>query len=175
MNSPVTSSPPNKRSALSAGHPYANAQSALQPPTAQQAYNLSPIAESFAQTASTSSSPSPPSLAYTVGRGPFLNPSTPSQTPVPSLDDLRRKLVKFLLPDEGLAFTIDVASCSGGIEVLEKVLKKFGKGSRSNEGMDIVHTDEGGLSVDGWSVYLDWGQEDGPGGYSITLSIPFMK
>jgi mitogen-activated protein kinase kinase kinase len=83
------------------------------------------------------------------------------------LDDLRRKLVKFLLPDEGLSFTIDVDTCAGGIEVLEKVLKKFGKGgsrSADSEGsLDHVHTDEGGLSVDGWGVYLDWGQEDGPG------------
>jgi mitogen-activated protein kinase kinase kinase len=169
VGSPNTSSP-NKlpsRPATSNSHPYANAQPALQPPTAaQQAYNLSPIAESFmTQHSSASGSPSPPSLAYTVGRGPF-NPS-PSHSNAPSLDDLRRKLVKFWLPDEGLSFTIDVDTCAGGIEVLEKVLKKFGKGgsrSADSEGaMDHVQTDEGGLSVDGWGVYLDWGQDDGPG------------
>jgi mitogen-activated protein kinase kinase kinase len=75
--------------------------------------------------------------------------------------------VKFLLPEEGLSSTIDVATCAGGVEVLEKVLKKFGKGgSRStdlDEGGDHVQTEEGGLSIDGWGVYLDVGQEDGPG------------
>ncbi|KAF8197458.1 ste11-like protein [Pholiota molesta] len=60
---------------------------------------------------------------YTVGRGP--------------------KLVKFILPDDGHSSTIDVASCTGGVEVLEK-------------------TEEGGLVVDGWGVYMDMGGEDGP-------------
>jgi len=77
---------------------------------------------------------------------------------------LRRKLVKFVLPDEGLSFTIDVASCTGGVEVLEKVLKKFGKGnSRVDGNTDVSHTEEGGLMVDGWGVYMDMGQDDGPG------------
>ncbi|KAJ7285793.1 ste11-like protein [Mycena rebaudengoi] len=164
-----SSSPSGKgplRSNTGSGHPYSSAQSSLQAPTTSLAYNLSPIEESFSQqSGSPAATPSPPS--YSVGHGPF-KPSTPStHGPAPSLDDLRRKLVRFLLPDEGLSFTIDVTSCAGGIEVLEKVLKKFGKGgSRSagvDGGMDVQQTPEGGLSVDGWGVYLDWGQDDGPG------------
>ncbi|KAF7363473.1 STE11-like protein [Mycena sanguinolenta] len=105
--------------------------------------------------------PSPPSFA--VGRGPF-NPSPNPGTP--SLDDLRRKLVRFMLPEEGLVFTVDIGACGGGIEVLEKVLKKFGKGNVRNPGdagPDVRETEKGGLSVDGWGVYLDLDQEDGPG------------
>ncbi|KAJ6630840.1 hypothetical protein B0H10DRAFT_1774199 [Mycena sp. CBHHK59/15] len=167
-NSPGPSSSPSAKVSVrsnTGSHPYS--QSALQAPTGL-AYNLSPIEESFNQPSSSASgTPSPPSQPYSVGRGPF-NPSTPSaHSAAPSLDDLRRKLVRFLLPDEGTSFTIDVASCAGGIEVLEKVLKKFGKGgSRSagaDGGMDVQQTDEGGLSIDGWGVYLDWGQDDGPG------------
>lgn len=145
-------------------HPYATAQpSLLSPPNLPQ-HNLSPIEESFVATSTT---PSPPSQVYSVGRGPF-NPTTPSSNTPYTLDDLRRKLVKFILPDEGLSFTIDVALCKGGVEVLEKVLKKFGKGgSRSSDGdtsgVDYGQTDEGGLSIDGWGVYLDMGQADGPG------------
>ena len=155
---------PSKRPAANA-HPYANAQSSLHVPATNLASNLSPIDESFSLHASASSTPSPPS--YSVGRGPF-NPSNNTQY---SLDDLRRKLVKFVLPDEGLSFTIDVASCNGGVEVLEKVLKKFGKGSlRSDGNMDVSQTDEGGLTVDGWGVFMDMGQEDGPGMSTYAMS-----
>lgn len=123
--------------------------------------NLSPIDESFSGHTAPGT-PSPPTQGYTVGRGPFsTGTSSGSQY---TLDDLRRKLVKFVLPDEGHSTTIDVASCNGGVEVLEKVLKKFGKGSlRSDGNIDVSQTDEGGLMVDGWGVYMDMGQEDGPG------------
>ncbi|KAF8077912.1 ste11-like protein [Lyophyllum atratum] len=166
LNSPVGATHVNKlppRPSTGNGHPYANAQLAPIAPTPLQ-NNLSPIAESFmTQHSSTSGTPSPPSLAYSVGRGAF-NPSTPSHGTVP-LETLRRKLVKFILPDEGLSSTIDVATCAGGVEVLEKVLKKFGKGgSRSTDtDGDYIQSEEGGLSIDGWAVYLGMGQEDGPG------------
>ncbi|KDR81649.1 hypothetical protein GALMADRAFT_239724 [Galerina marginata CBS 339.88] len=141
-------------------HPYASAHAILHAPS-NLASSLSPIDESFSSHHSGSGTPSPPTHAYTVGRGPF-NPGQ-ANTGQYSLDDLRRKLVKFVLPDDGLSFTIDVTSCTGGVEVLEKVLKKFGKGSlRSDGNMDISQTDEGGLMVDGWGVYMDIGQEDGP-------------
>jgi mitogen-activated protein kinase kinase kinase len=71
-----------------------------------------------------------------------------------------------LLPEEGLSFTVDIGSCVGGIKVLEKVLKKFGKGSTRSPGdggPDVRETEKGGLSVDGWGVFLDLDQEDGPG------------
>jgi mitogen-activated protein kinase kinase kinase len=173
LSSPNSSSPtklPPRPSTGNTIHPYAQSSAlGLQPPTqAQQAYNLSPIAESFiSQHASATGTHTPPTGAYTVGRGPFNRPITPS---VPSLDDLRRKLVKFLLPDEGHSCTINVADCAGGIEVLEKVLKKFGKVSSRDGTMEHVQTDEGGLSVDGWGVYLDWGQGDGPG-QSVLLFL----
>ncbi|KAJ7172449.1 ste11-like protein [Mycena filopes] len=163
-NSPGPSSSPSPKPPTrsnTGNHPYATSQpSALQAPLTNLAYNLSPIEESFNQ-ANPAGTPSPPSFA--VGRGPFNTP-TPG-TPAPSLDDLRRKLVRFLLPEEGLSFTVDIGNCAGGIEVLEKVLKKFGKGgSRSGDGgPDVRETEEGGLSVDGWGVFLDLGQEDGPG------------
>ncbi|KAG6874181.1 hypothetical protein C0995_003727 [Termitomyces sp. Mi166 len=154
----VGASPPNKLPRPPAGnnpHPYANVQSG---PTLQS--NLSPISESFT---SNSGNPSPPSLAYTVGRGAFNNFNTPQGT-VP-LETLRRKLVKFLLPDEGLTSTIDTATCAGGVEVLERVLKKFGKGgSRSTDSDDdYLPIEDGGLSIDGWAVYLGMGQDNNPG------------
>ncbi|KAJ3499937.1 hypothetical protein NLJ89_g10008 [Agrocybe chaxingu] len=142
-------------------HPYASAQPSLHPPS-NLASNLSPIDESFSHH-NGSNTPSPPTYnAYTVGRGPF-NPGASGSNQY-SLDDLRRKLVKFVLPDEGLSFTIDVTSCTGGIEVLEKVLKKFGKGSARGDGnLDVSQTEEGGLSVDGWGVFMEIGQESGIG------------
>ena len=130
---------------------------------------LSPIAESFGsqltpvQPNAPSASPPPPA-SFAVGRGPFANVSS-SGAP-PSLVDLRRKLVKFMLGDEGHSATINVEDCVGGVEVLEKVLKKFGKLGAKNtesEGADRVGTSDGGLSVDGWSVFLDWGNEASPG------------
>ncbi|KAJ7159956.1 hypothetical protein C8R43DRAFT_1124322 [Mycena crocata] len=83
----------------------------------------------------------------------------------PSLGVLRRKLVRFLLPEEGITFTINVERCARGIEVLETVLKKFGKGGNHNMGgqLDVRETDTGGLSIDGWGIYLDLNQEDGRG------------
>jgi mitogen-activated protein kinase kinase kinase len=155
-------------------HPYATAQGpSLLPISSQQTYNLSPIAESFiSQNPSTSGTPSPPTQAYTVGRGPFVR-SSPYPNP-PSLNDLRWKLVKFVLPDEGHTCTINVADCPGGVEVLEKVLKKVGKfGSRGSDAdmLDHVQTNEGGLTVDGWGVYLDSSQGDRPGeSMSLTLT-----
>ncbi|KAJ6596932.1 ste11-like protein [Mycena vulgaris] len=159
-NSPGPSSSPSAKGPVrsnTGNHPYATSQSSVLQTSATNLAYLSPIEESFNQPSS-SGTPSPP-----VGRGP----STPSaQSVTPSLADLRRKLVRFLLLEEGLNFTVDVASCAGGIEVLEKVLKKFGKGGARHSdgsGVDVQYTDGGGLSVDGWGVYLDLGQEDGPG------------
>lgn len=79
-----------------------------------------------------------------------------------------------MLPDEGHSCTINAEDCSGGIEVLEKVLKKFNKlGVRGDatEVMDLVETENGGLSLDGWGVYLDWGQGDGPGSCLALLLV----
>jgi hypothetical protein len=76
-----------------------------------------------------------------------------------------------MLRDEGHSATINVEDCVGGVEVLEKVLKKFGKlGARQteSEGPDRVGTSDGGLSVDGWCVFLDWGNEASPGAFCAS-------
>jgi mitogen-activated protein kinase kinase kinase len=167
-NSPVGSSIATKlppRPSTSNSHPYATATAQLAPMgiQQQQAHNLSPIAESFLTQHSTPGTPSPPSIAYTVGRGSF-NPNANSSSIALPLDTLRRKLVKFLLPDEGLSSTIDVATCAGGVEILEKILKKFGKGgSRSVDIENYGSAERPGLNIDGWGVYLGKGGEDGPG------------
>ncbi|KAF8798060.1 Pkinase-domain-containing protein [Phlegmacium glaucopus] len=159
-NAPTSKLPPRP---TANAHPYANAQPALHPPTATASHSLSPIEESFSsQHSSAAGTPSPPTHAYTVGRGPF-NPTNSTAPNAPySLSDLRRKLIKFVLPDEGLSFTIDVATCNGGVEVLERVLKKFDKGSLKSDGnLDVSQTDDGGLTVDGWGVFMDIGQDIG--------------
>ncbi|KAF5377058.1 hypothetical protein D9757_007745 [Collybiopsis confluens] len=156
----VTTSPNNKRTPpVIPGHPYS---AALQAPNPQNIVNLSPIQEQF-NNHNTNNVISPPSQIFSSNRFP----GTPSHSNAPSLEDLRRKLVKFYLPGEGLTFTIDVDTCAGGVEILEKVLKKFGKGGRPlgadpdvEGGLDHVTTEDGGLSVDGWGVYLENGSGD---------------
>ncbi|KAJ4487916.1 ste11-like protein [Lentinula aciculospora] len=153
----VTTSPNNKRgSPGGTNHPYS---SGLQAPNTQGIINLSPIQEQF----NNSNGISPPNQNVVCNRS--FNPSTPSHSNAPSLEDLRRKLVKFYLPDQGLTSTIDVDTCAGGVEILEKVLKKFGKGGGRGIGgdadaesaLDHVSTENGGLTVDGWGVYLENG------------------
>jgi len=166
---------------LGSNHPYAQG---LQP-SAQAINVLSPIAESFSsqptpvQPTAPSTSP-PPQTPFSVGRGPFTNTSSPSIPP--SLVDLRRKLVKIVLGDEGHSATINVEDCVGGVEVLEKALKKFGKLGPKNsdlEGPDRVGTSDGGLSVDGWCVFLEWGNETSPGAFCLSrfclLSLIFYS
>lgn len=170
VNSPMTVAPQSGKGRPSTGnsttsggnHPYAASQG-LQAPTARQIQDaLSPIAESFMSSRANSNgggTPSPPT-PFGMPRGGIQHAQAPS------LDDLKRKLVRFMLPDEGHSCTINAEDCVGGIEVLEKVLKKFGKlGGRgdSQDIMDLVETADGGLSLDGWGVYIDWGQGGGPG------------
>ncbi|THH33938.1 hypothetical protein EUX98_g260 [Antrodiella citrinella] len=143
-------------------HPYA--QSTLQ--TA-----LSPIHEAFPSQQRANSSTPPPSSAANYRGTPYLRPNTPSAH-APSLDDLRRKLIKFSLPDEGKSTTINVADCLGGPEVLEKALRKFGKlavkGDDTSMHVEIMN---GGLIVEGWAAFLDWGQEQTTeDGYRIEVT-----
>ncbi|KAG2134409.1 Pkinase-domain-containing protein [Suillus bovinus] len=153
--------PPRPSTTGTSTHPYASVQApaSLQAP-AQNGLALSPIVESFQGQTSASSSGSSSPPAFAVGRGPFNPPAhnTPSDT-------LRRKLVRFSMPEEQRSYTVDVADCAGGIEVLEKVLKKADKvgSSRRNDPMSRVETDDGGLSVDGWSVYLEWDETNDSG------------
>lgn len=167
VNSPNASSSvhklPPRPSTTNSSHPYAVSQPSGLQPRAGPAADLSPIAESFmsqhsTSTAGTNSPPTP----FSVGRGPFKGSPASSHTAAPSLDVLRGMLVKFVLPEEGHSRKINVADCAGGIEVLEKVLKKFGK-ARAEGSMAYVETEDGGLTVDGWGVYLDWGNGEGLG------------
>ncbi|KAL4253160.1 protein kinase superfamily protein [Abortiporus biennis] len=104
--------------------------------------------------------PPPGSNQYRAG----LRPNTPSR--IPSIDDLKRKLIKFALPDEGKTITINAVDIAGGAEILEKVLKKFGKlGHRSSDDGSLnVEVINGGLCVDGWAAYLEWNPGDSTGG-----------
>lgn len=161
--------PPRPSTTGTSTHPYASVQAptshTLQAP-AQNGSALSPIVEAFQAQGLVSSSPPTP---FAVGRGPF-NPT--AHNVAPSLDNLRRKLVKFFIPEEGRTSVVDVADCAGGIEVMEKVLRKADKAgsSRRTDVMNRVETDDGGLSVDGWSVYLDWDEINDSGVISACLS-----
>lgn len=109
---------------------------------------------------------------YTVGAGPLKSGSVPLPNPprnnstsstsngsngAPmSLEDLRRQLVKFINSEDGTTRTVNVSSCSSGVEVLERVLKKFGKWNTGNVSTDGESDEEGErLEVDGWGVYTD--------------------
>ena len=81
--------------------------------------------------------------------------------------------MKFVLPDEGLSFTIDVATCNGGVEVLERVLKKFDKGCLRGDGnLDVSQTDDGGLTVDGWGVFMEMDIGSGTSFSSLSYFSP---
>ncbi|KAF9013854.1 hypothetical protein BDQ17DRAFT_1295818 [Cyathus striatus] len=177
LNSPNSNVPSSKlppRPSTTNSHPYANAQPTLHPPTNHAVHNLSPIEESFSSQHSTNS-PSPPSQGHPINRS--ANIPSVSHGPY-SLDDLRRKVVKFMVPDEGLTFKIDVANCTNGSEILEKVLKKFGKGgSRSTDAgngfsMEYGYTDDNrSLVLDGWGLYSDSDDSGDPLSESQILSI----
>ncbi|TEB36348.1 Pkinase-domain-containing protein [Coprinellus micaceus] len=143
VTSPNHNSPAKPAGTRLLHHPFANAQpTGLQPP-ANHGLNLSPIEEGFSShQPSTTGTPSPPSQPY--GRNPY---------PTPSLDDIKKKVVRFVIPDEATSITIDVTNCSRGQEVIEKVLKKIGKGGlRSTE---PESNRDGYFNVEGWAVYHD--------------------
>lgn len=80
----------------------------------------------------------------------------PSNRPgQPSLEDLRRHVVKFVNFEDGRTSKVDVSTCTSGVEVLERVLKKFGKW---NTGMGTFGADNDSendrLEVDGWGVFI---------------------
>lgn len=96
----------------------------------------------------------PTSKSSSSGDRPRKAPSADNTAPVP-LEDIRRQVVRFINKEDGTTRTVNVASCSSGVEVLERVLKKFGKWGI---GMSTdTESDEDGdrLEVDGWGVYAD--------------------
>lgn len=142
-----TNEKPLPRPGVRNPHPFAASQ-------LQQAHGLSPIAESFMSQRSNNSTTNPSQAAYR-GLSAVVRPGTPSHTP--SLDDLRRKLIKFTLPDERSA-TLNVADCNSGVEVLTKALKKFNK--LGADGSESIESEDGGLAIDGWGAFLGGGQGD---------------
>ena len=157
-------------------HPYASpaAQTGLQPPSNTTVSALSPIAETFMSphpAGNPTPSPSGPSAGgsqgYAVGRGPF-RPTTPSGRAPMSAEDIRRKCVKFILADDGHSRVVNVEDIPRGSELLELVLRKFGKfggigfPSMDPDDLDSSDPDEG-LVVDGWGVFLEDGRGDSPG------------
>lgn len=77
----------------------------------------------------------------TATSAPSPTPSDASNFPY-VLSDLRRKLIK-LYYQMRVSFTIDVATCNGGVEVLERILKEFDNGSlRSDGNLDVSQTDD---------------------------------
>ena len=121
-------------------------------------HNLSPIPES-AQHGSGFGNPSPQS-GYRVGHGPYQRPTTPSAS------TLDKRLVKFQLPEAGQSVVIDAGDCAGGVEILEKAIKKLKVTQRIpesdyNEHLVEIGTGDGGLSVEGWGVFADWNNDSG--------------
>jgi mitogen-activated protein kinase kinase kinase len=72
-----------------------------------------------------------------------------------SLEDLRKQLVKFINSEDGTTRTVNVSSCTSGVEVLERALKKFGKWGTGTAATTDTESDEDGdqLEIDGWGVY----------------------
>ncbi|KAF8522265.1 Pkinase-domain-containing protein [Hysterangium stoloniferum] len=174
-------------------HPYATAPNqvpaALQLPANPAVNVLSPIQENFmSQHANSnsntgSSTPSFPSASPSNSnnspyRTPY-RPATPSGRAQPmSAEDIRRKCVKFILADDGHSRLVNVEDVPRGTEVLEFVLRKFGKSagigfpSMDVEQMDYDSIDVGeGLVVDGWGVFLDDNIAESPGGETELLLI----
>lgn len=137
-------------------HPYQQGASGagLQVPSTGLAngFVLSPITEG--SNAANGGEPSTPSASsgYSVGRGPFSRPSPIQPTPM-SLVELKRLCVKFILPDDHQSTVVNVGDCEGGVEVVERVLRKMGK--MQNGPLFTSETDIGGLIIGGWAVYLE--------------------
>lgn len=64
--------------------------------------------------------------------------------------------MKFINSEDGTSRTVNVTNCVSGVEVLELVLKKFGKWNTGNVNTDTESDEEGErLEVDGWGVYRE--------------------
>lgn len=120
--------------------------------------NLSPIDESPRHNAGFLT-PSPPG-GFRVGSGPFQRPTTP----LSSTSD--KRLVRFQLPEAGQSVVIDTGDCAGGLEILEKAIKKLKVTQRIpesdfNENLLDIGASDGGLTVEGWGVFADWNNDSG--------------
>ncbi|KAK4688917.1 mitogen-activated protein kinase kinase kinase, partial [Tremellales sp. Uapishka_1] len=160
-------------------HPFAASSRSTDPRKESPPHLAPPNTAETVTSASSSGSASakrlPPS-GYVVGSGSMARESstssgnktrkptgdiTPAHIP---LDDLRRQVVKFINSEDGTTRTVNVATCSSGVEVMERVLRKFGKwgtGSHVSAGTDAESDEEGDrLEVDGWGVYAESEPDD---------------
>lgn len=135
----------NKSGSLSrpGAHPYATT---LEPPLLKT-IDLSPIAETFQSPAVSTPNRlvAPPNII--TGR-----PSTPLSQQT-GYDELRRKTIKFHLEESGRASVVNIFDSDQGVDVLERVLKKFGKAV--NSPVDPEYTPEGWMVLEGYAVFFD--------------------
>nr|ODN98849.1 STE/STE11 protein kinase [Cryptococcus depauperatus CBS 7855] len=83
--------------------------------------------------------------------------------PAPSLEDLRRQLVKFVSGEDGTIRTVNVSQVTTGVEILERALKKFGKwgtGMQANLDTESEDGSDASLEIDGWGVYVESNPSD---------------
>ena len=153
----------------------------LSPITEQNSSATSPIAPEGPKTGlhpASASSSSSGAVGFTVGRGGFSRPSTPAGTVsvgasgligaaavAPPLEDLLRRTVKFIGPDDGASKMVNVENVKDASEVLVRVLKKFGKlpvnqtiRPPSRTGEDVERITE----IEGWAIFAT--TSDGQGG-----------
>ena len=131
----------------------------LHVPHAGNGFPLSPIVET------SQGDPTTP-----ITRGLSYNSNPQSQTTPMSLEELRRLCVKFILAEDGHSRVVNVGDCQGGVQVIEKVLKKMGK----IHGGPVItsENDDGALVVDGWAVYLEPPEHEGPCEREFITPVP---
>lgn len=125
-------------------HPYATARAATPGDSPRKDRRGASPAQEYAQ------------QQQQQGRPKMLDRSQSAQAGVLSLDAVRRRCVKFILADDGSTRVVDLDKCGDGVEVMEKVLKKFGKAGNGSvivgDGEDEDSQGERALVVDGWVV-----------------------
>ena len=124
-----------------------------------------------------------PTGGYVVGSGAMLTSKSSSsdtrsrkdlaanQAQLP-LEDIRRQVVKFTNYEDMSTRTVNVSACTSGVEVLERVLKKFARWHLLDHSkIDEESDDEGDrLEIDGWGLYAESDPED-DGELAVYTSI----
>lgn len=105
-----------------------------------------------------------PSRSRTGSSDDLLTSTIPPSASAMSLEDVRRKTVKFILADDGSSRVVNLETCETGLEIMERALKKFGKwrGGVSAQGIGSIHSESESeseeavyMQVDGWGVFSD--------------------
>jgi mitogen-activated protein kinase kinase kinase len=136
------------------------------------AYNLPPVSEEHSileATPTRGTNPLAPGSDPSVSFGDPDSGSAVRRVPLlrkraPSYDELQRSLVKFYLQEDGRPTSstqwsvLNISNCEGGVEIIERALKKFNKSSIGKIYMDTddEHTEKnenGSLIVDGWGLF----------------------